>query len=200
MELKEIDKLIRETPFEMMEAMPYLQHVSPACMQDITGGWANYYKYLAKMMRALKPKKVIELGSAAGTADLMMLSTLPKDSMLYAMTIPEPEGEFRFIQEDYPNLTMIRGNSTHINDWNNVDISDTDIWFFDTDHQYALIHAELELYDLYFKDGALVLIDDIHLNSGMDRAWNEIKYPKIDLSDLHTYKDTGFGLFQVCKS
>lgn len=196
MELKEIDKLIRETPFEMTEALPYLRGVDPSSLADITGGWSDYYKYLAKMMKALKPNQVCELGSAAGTADLMMLSTLPKDSMLYALTIPEPEGEFRFIKEEYPNLTMIRGNSLHLNDWNDVDISNTDIWFFDTDHQYALIHAELELYDLYFKKGALVLLDDIHLNPGMERAWNEIKYPKLELNDLHTYKNTGYGMFQ----
>ena len=196
MELKEIDKLIRETPFEMTEALPYLGGVEPSSLADITGGWSDYYKYLAKMMKTLKPKQVIELGSAAGTADLMMLSTLPKDSMLYALTIPEPEGEWRFIKEDYPNLTKVLGNSLHLNDWNDVDISNTDIWFFDTDHQYALIHAELELYDLYFKPGALVLLDDIHLNPGMERAWNEIKYPKIELNDLHTYKNTGYGMFR----
>ena len=196
MEITEIDKLIRSTPLEMVECLPYLDGVSAGSFADITQGHAEYYKYLAKMMKALQPKKVIELGSAAGTADLMMLSTLPKDSMLYAMTIPEPEGEFRFITQYYPNLTMIRGNSLHMNDWNGVDISDTDIWFFDTDHQYALTHAELELYDLYFKKGALILVDDINLNEGMKRAWAEIPYPKIELNDLHTYKSTGFGMFQ----
>lgn len=196
MELKELDQKIRETELDMSKVFPYLQHVDPGAMNDIIGDHSTYYRYLARMMAYLKPKQVVELGSAAGVADLMMLSHLPKDSMLYAMTIPEPEGEFRFIQENYPNLTMIRGNSLHMNDWNGVDLYNTDVWFFDTDHQYALIHAELELYDMHFKPGAIVLLDDIHLNPGMERAWNEITYPKIELNDLHTYKNTGYGMFQ----
>jgi len=194
MELVEIDKLIRKTPFEMTEALPYLGGVEPSSLADITGGWSDYYKYLAKMMKALKPKQVVELGSAAGTGDLMILSTLPKDSMLYALTIPEPEGEWRFIKEEYPNLTMIRGNSLELNNWNNVDLYATDILFLDTDHQYGLFTAEMDLYSPLLKEGAIFLFDDIRINNGMSRAWEEMKWDKLELLDLHTYKNTGFGM------
>ena len=197
MELTKLDQKIREIDLDMAEVMKYLKDVEVGSMNDISQGHANYYKYLAKAVKYLKPKQVCELGSAAGTSALMMLSTLPKDSLLCALTIPEPEGEFRYIKEDYPNLKLIRGNSLHVNDWNDVDLSQTDIWFFDTDHQYALIHAELELYDLYFKKGSIVFVDDINLNEGMKRAWSEIKYAKIELNDLHSYKNTGFGMFRT---
>lgn len=176
---------------------PYLKHVGMGSMKDINDGHAEYYKFLPALMNVVKPKQVVELGSAAGTSALMMLSCLPQDSHLYACSIPEIDGEFRFIKDRHSNLTMIRGDDLDMRIWKDVDLGKTDVWFIDTDHNFAQVNAELELYSPYFKKGAIVLMDDINLNEEMRTVWDEIEYEKHELNDLHTYERTGFGMFIV---
>ena len=194
--LQKIKQKIEGKKIDMARVMPYIQHVNAGSWGDIVQGHANYYKYLPLVVELENPKQVVELGSAAGTSALMMLSHL-EDGMLYACSIPEPEGEFRFIQEDYHNLKLIRGDDLDLSVWGDLDLSKTDIWFFDTDHNYEQVHAELELYDQFFKPGCLVFMDDINLNDGMRKAWREIRYPKLELPTWHTFKDAGFGVFTV---
>ena len=181
---------------DMARVMPYISHIGAGSWADIVQGHANYYKYLPLAIEKFQPKQVIELGSAAGTSALMMLSHLPEESKLYALTIPEPEGEFRFIKQDYDNLILIRGNSLDLDNWGELDLSKTGFWFFDTDHNYKQIKAEYELYKPYFKN-CLVFVDDINLNDGMRRFWDEVEFDKLELPKWHTYKNTSFGVFAV---
>lgn len=193
--LQEVSKITGKK-IDMARVMPYISHVEAGSWADIVEGHANYYKYLPLTIEKFKPKQVIELGSAAGTSALMMLSHLPQESKLYALSIPEPEGEFRFIKEKYDNLVTIRGNSLNLLNWGDLDLSKTGLWFFDTDHNYKQIKAEYELYKPYFKD-CLVFVDDINLNDGMRQFWSEVEFDKLELPDWHTYKETSFGVFSV---
>ncbi len=176
---------------------PHLELLEEGPLRDINDTAATYYyRYLTAAMKALKPKQVVELGSAAGVGLLSMLPTLPKTSNLIACSIPEPEIEFRYIPEGkYDNLTLVRGDDLDPKVWpKDIDLNKTDIWFIDTDHNYAQLSSELRLYDKFFKQGAIVLLDDITLNDGMKRAWSEIEYPKLSLPDLH---HSGYGMFYV---
>jgi len=193
--LKELDLKTRIAlaDLDMDEIRKYLKDVNEGSMADINNiPMSLYYRYLSALVKVIKPKRVVEMGSAGGASALMMLATLPKRSALYAMTLKEPEGEFRFIKKDYPNLTLIRGNNLELGHWDDVDLFETDLFFFDTKHTYEQLHAEMKLYDQFFKKGTIVLIDDIRLNEGMTKAWDEIKYDKLSLPDLH---HSGFGMF-----
>jgi predicted O-methyltransferase YrrM len=198
--VKDIDISIRKELLwvnsHMDEIRTHLTKCSAGSLYDIDNvAESYYYRYLSAAMRALKPKQVVELGSAGGASTLMMMATLPKDSQLIACSIPEPEIEFRFIDETkYPNLTCIHGNDLDLDVWKGVDLHETDFWFIDTEHSYEQLHKELELYDRFFKPGAVILLDDIRINEGMQRAWDEITYPKLSLPDLH---HSGYGLICV---
>lgn len=194
--LQEVQKITGKK-IDMARVMPYIQHVEAGSWADIVQGHADYYKYLPLVIEKFKPQQVVELGSAAGTSALMMLSYLPDNAMLYACSIPEPEGEFRFIKEDYPNLKLIRGDDLDLSVWGNTDLAKTDIWFFDTNHTYEQISSEYKLYKPFFKKGCLVFIDDINLNEGMQQFWNELNEEKLALPEWHTYLNTGFGVFTV---
>lgn len=198
--VKDIDISIRKeldwVNSHMGEIRKHLTRCSQNSLNDIDNvAQSYYYRYLSAAMRALKPQMVVELGSAGGASTLMMLATLPKDSQLFACSIPEPEIEFRFIDESkYPNLTLIHGDDLDIEFWRGVDLHEVDFWFIDTAHSFDQLHQELELYDRFFKKGAVVLLDDIRINEGMQRAWDEITYQKLSLPDLH---HSGFGLICV---
>jgi len=194
--MEELIKQVENTKFDMGKALPYLKNVNQGSWADITGDHAKYYKYLPIFIELTQPKQVVELGSAAGASTLMMLSHLQTESHLYACSIPEPDGEFRFIQEEYPNLTLIRGDDLDLKVWGKIDLKKTDIWFWDTDHTYDQIHAEYVLYKPFLKKGAVVFVDDINLNEGMKKFWSEVEYPKYELPDWHSYMGTGFGVFK----
>lgn len=195
--LKALKERVESTRFDMDRALPYITHVEQGSWNDIISVESKYYKYLPIALDIIKPKQVVELGSAAGTSSLMMLSHLPEDSRLYACSIPEPEGEFRFIKDEYPNLRLITGDDLDLRVWRGVNLEATQVWFIDTEHTYDQLSAELKLYNRFFRPGALVFLDDITLNEGMAKAWNEIEYPKMPLPGWHTYKNTGFGVFAV---
>ena len=75
-----------------------------------------------------------------------------------------------------------------------MDLSGIDLMFIDTEHNYEQIAQEYALYGPFLRNGAMVVLDDIHLNDGMTRFWNEIPHPKVDTGDaLHW---SGFGIFQ----
>jgi len=195
--LQEIRRTVESQKIDMARAMPYIQKVEGGAWADIVQGHALYYKYLPLVVNLIKPKQVIELGSAAGTSALMMYSHLPEGSKLYACSIPEPEGEFRFVAEDYPNLILIRGDDLDLSVWGDLDLSKTDLWFWDTDHNYEQISAEYKLYKPFLKKDCLVFIDDIDLNEGMRKFWSELDHPKLSLPNWHSYIGTGFGVFTI---
>ena len=173
---------------------PYLKDVEQGGLDDIRDDL--YYKYLTALAMEIKPWQIVELGAAAGGSALMFLAGMPKDSKLYSCTLPEPEGEWRWIKEEYPNLVKVRGNDLDRLVWQgtNCYLPETDVWFIDTSHTYSQVKTELEHYGKFFKEGCLVLMDDIKLNDGMYKAWLEIEYQKLDVSELH---HSGFGLLVV---
>ncbi len=69
-----------------------------------------------------------------------------------------------------------------------------DMLFLDSLHEYDHMVREVAAFMPKAKLGALVFVDDIHLNPGMERLWNEIAKPKRDISSLHF---SGFGVFEV---
>ena len=193
--LQEIKRKVESKRIDMARVMPYIQHVEAGSWADIVQGHAKYYKYLPLVVEMEQPKQIVELGSAAGTSALMMLSHLPKDGHLYAISVPEPEGEFRFIKEDFDNLTLIRGSSIDPKSYEGFNPRETDIWFWDTDHTYEQIKAEYEFCRKWLKPGALVFVDDITLNKGLRKFWKEIEDPKFELNNWHSYSNAGFGVF-----
>ncbi|MEK7112631.1 MAG: class I SAM-dependent methyltransferase, partial [Patescibacteria group bacterium] len=141
----------------------------------------------------LKPRRVLELGGAMGASALMMLSSLPKESRLYSITLSEGGLEFSFVKENYPNFVPIVGDDLILTNWpKDLDLHKADLWFFDSEHNYNQLKSELELYRPFFKKGAVILIDDIKLNEGMWQAWVEFPGDKFDVSVyLH---HSGFGI------
>lgn len=180
--------------YELKRAEPYLKHLSSGARNDIENKKeSGYYQFLPCLVDYLKPKQIIELGGAMGASALMMLSSLPKESRLWSITLPEGGLEFSFVKENYPNFVPVVGNDLNPKIWPpSLKLSKTDIWFFDSDHSYTQLKSELELYGKFFKKGAVILLDDIHLNDGMWQAWVEFPGDKFDASAwLHW---SGFGI------
>lgn len=183
--------------YDLKQAKPYFGGISQGSLSDIKNKKeVGYYQWLPVLIKHLKPTQVMELGGAMGASALMMLSSLPKESKLYSITLPEGGLEFSFVKETYPNFVPVVGNDLNLKNWpKSLNLAKTSLWFFDTEHNYHQLKSELELYRKFFKKGAVVLVDDIHLNEGMFRAWIEFPGDKFDATPwLHW---SGFGLIII---
>jgi 2-polyprenyl-3-methyl-5-hydroxy-6-metoxy-1,4-benzoquinol methylase/glycosyltransferase involved in cell wall biosynthesis len=189
---KEVDFTIDMEPFKLC---------NDGARQDVLNTErSGYYQWLPKLINLTQPKQVVELGGAMGVACIAMLQTLPKDSRLYSITLAEHGLEFSFLDKEYPNLTKVVGSDLDLSNWpKDLDLSMTDIWFIDSEHTYEQVRAEIDLYKPFFKEGTILLFDDIAINEGLKKVWEEIKEEipgtKYE-SDLHY---SGYGIVVVGK-
>ena len=186
-----MDKLVT---FDVGTILPDLKHVAEGSLRDVLDKQNSlYYQYLACLIPVYRPKQIVELGGAMGTAALCMLSQMPSDARIYSITLEEGGQEFSFIKTEYPQLTMVVGDDLNLDSWKDTDIdfAKTDLVFIDSLHTYEQVKAELALYGPLFKKGTLMFFDDIHMDSQMFKMWAEIESPKLDVSVLH---HSGFGM------
>ena len=156
----------------------------------------TYYVWLQKLVRELKPSKVLELGTSIGRSGLFMMCALPPESSLTTVDIGSYRRGDLVPFENDPRLHIIYGDDC---DPGVAEIIGTgfDLLFWDTEHTFEQLSREWAVYQHKLVDGCIVVMDDIHLNEGMDKFWNSISYEKIDLgNNLHF---SGFGAFQYRK-
>lgn len=151
-----------------------------------------YYQWSVCLVDFIKPKQVVELGGAMGVWDICILHSLPKDSHLWSITLPEDGKEFSYVVDTYQNFHPVVGDDLNLSSWpKELDLSKTDLWFFDTIHTNEQVTKELRLYTPFFKKGAVLLFDDIRTND-MFTMWEKLPYDKHENTDPCHY--TGFGI------
>lgn len=189
--------------FSLVSYLPALRALNSGAMEDVrnTNGCANY-QWIPGVLDFLKPKQIVELGGAMGVWDLMVLQTLPQDATLYSVTLPEHGLEFSYIVDKYTNFVPIVGDDLNTDIWpEGTSLFETNLWYFDSLHTQKQLEAELDLYSTWFKKGAVILFDDIHLSPEMNEVWEKIKNG--DYGDMDCYDATdplhysGYGICVV---
>lgn len=187
--------------FDEGEILPELRLANDGAIEDYLNiNGCRYYQWSASLIDAMRPKQVVELGGAMGVWTICASYTLLPSSKLYSITLPEHGLDFAYMPVPPPNVFLLRGDDLDMSNWEGVDLKNTDLWFIDTgiadDHFAEQLQKELKLYAPYFKKGAVILLDDIHKNKGMEGVWNALVLdPRFDCYDgtdpLHW---TGFGV------
>jgi cephalosporin hydroxylase len=201
LDMKVMD-LVRE--YDVAPVLLHMSRVGEGQLREVqnTNDRANlYYQWLACLIKLLKPKQVVELGAAAGISTIMMATELDKDAKLYSVDF-DPEIAWKWMDKEYPQVIKILGDTRDINIWPQTEslynkdwpmlLRQTDIWFFDSLHTEEQLRSELEIYKPYFKKGAVLVFDDIHMNPGMNKVWDELPYDKHDISNPCHW--SGFGV------
>lgn len=194
--------LTRQAGYDMRIIMNSLRGCNEGALKDILDkNRSGYYQFLPCLVDEVKPLQIVELGGAMGAACLMMLNAKYKEFDLWSITLQERGLEFSFISDDYKNLHMVMGDDLDLGNWpRKLDLSQTDIWFYDSEHTKEQLRAELELYSPFHKEGAVILIDDIH-QFGLDPVWEDIKagkYGEMDCYDSNLHW-SGYGICIVKK-
>lgn len=187
--------------FNVAPYMVALHAANEGAKNDVlnTNGCANY-QWIPGFIELLKPKQIVELGGAMGVWDVMVLNGPYQDFKLYSITLEEHGLEFAYVVDKYENFVPIVGDDLDLKNWGDLDLKNTDLWYFDSEHTETQLRKELDLYSPFFKKGTTIIFDDIH-SFGLDPVWNDVKAGKwgkaecVDVTDpLHF---TGYGLIRI---
>lgn len=158
-----------------------------------TGQPNLYYQWLHCLVKRLRPKQIVELGAAAGISTILMATAAQPDTKIYSVDV-DPQA-WRWMA-DYQQVVKILGDTRNLSIYPpDLDLSNTDLWFFDSEHTKEMLSAEVNLYKPFWKKGSVVVFDDIHLNPGMEEVWNSLDFDKCDNTNPCHY--SGFGFFIV---
>jgi predicted O-methyltransferase YrrM len=153
-----------------------------------------YYRFMFELARAIKLKVYFETGTRDGTS-VAHIGMACEDAQALTIDNKRIAAEaVRPLQKHIPNIEIILGDSLKSVDQVKERLKGKiDLLFLDAMHTYEAVSQEYKLYSPLVREGGIILMDDINFNEGMQKAWSEIKEPKIELSHLHIVRNTGFG-------
>lgn len=162
---------------------------------------SRYYQWLALAVEEHKPKVILELGTNRGASAIAMWSKKPSHSSLITVDIQNCEPFFPNEMKDSSFFFRFIGDdldpeATYGRQYFAGEMDKVDFLFIDTDHHAEHFRKEWAIYRDWLVDGAIVAIDDINVND-MRKAWDELDYEKMDISQDCHY--SGFGFMRFAK-
>jgi len=158
----------------------------------------EHYKFLAGLVQYLKPKLVIEIGTAKGVSSLAMKKFLAVDSKIVTFDIISwkdyPGGNF-LKEEDFADGRLIQytddlssknGFQKHADLLKNADLIFADAAKDGTQEQLFINNFKT----IQFKNSPIFIYDDIRLWN-MLKIWREIAMPKLDITSFGHWAGTG---------
>ena len=111
----------------------------------------SYYKYMACVVKLMKPKVVIEIGGDRGASAMVMYSEMPKDSILYTCDISDSYYWIPKEVYDKGRIVKVIGDSINVK-WP-VDLSKAKVWLVDGLHSTDQVKREIEGLKIDLKKG-----------------------------------------------
>lgn len=181
---------------EVMNDKEPIPGIHPKPIPCPNGEITGHYHFLAKLIRRIKPKRVVEFGTGAGFSAAFMMLTLPPNSFLTTVNHPYPQsgddvGSELAPWRNDPRLARFLGDSREQSTYQMWNPNSIDLLFIDSDHTYACVSEEWRLYEPALADRAIVCLDDIRMND-MERFWDELPYEKMAMD----FGPFGFGVVQ----
>lgn len=146
---------------------------------------SNHYRFLHLFMKKYQPKTVVELGTHYGLSSLAMARGNPNNTIHTVDIIP-----WEVDINNEPNIKEYIGSSIDEKIYNNLP-NEIDVLFSDTNHDYFLTSTEYKVYLPKMKKGGVIFFDDVLLDLGVDKFWNELEHEKMLLEKIHL--KYGFG-------
>lgn len=167
----------------------------PPYYPDVWPG--EHYKFLAGLVLACRPTRVIEIGTAQGLGALSMKGSLPVRSELITLDlIPWTEyDESMLLPSDFEDggLRQVLGDLSDRRFFDSFadTLSGCDLLFVDAPKNVYFERALLDnLSSISLPSNALVIFDDIRLWN-MLQIWREVTKPKLDLTSFGHWSGTG---------
>jgi predicted O-methyltransferase YrrM len=169
---------------------------------DLPNVWpGEHYRLLAALVACMRPKLVIEIGTATGMSALAMLTTLAHDARLVTFDLESWKGYSQYSGGILEHADFSDGRlEQRLDDlstpagWRaSADLlRRADLIFVDAKHDGAQERRFLRGFDeVGLANGPIVVFDDIRV-WGMLGFWREIRRPKLDLTSFGHWSGTGF--------
>ena len=157
----------------------------------------EHYKLLAAITKALKPKIVIEIGTATGLSALVIKKYLSSDSKIVTFDIVN--------WQDYPGKCLNEEDFSdgklkqYVDDLSREEtvlkytdlLQQADLIFIDAEKNGVMERKFLDNLKLInFKKELVVIFDDIRLWN-MLKIWRNISMPKLDITSFGHWSGTG---------
>jgi len=137
------------------------------------------YRYLACAVKVLKPKTIVEIGADKGVSALAMASELPKGGKIYSLDM---RNGWEHVPPSVKNIIKLHGDSRDLSLYGNLALDTVDLWFIDGEHSDKIVRSEIETYSPYWREGTVLLFDDIDLYYGI---WSDIKHDRYESREIH---------------
>ncbi len=163
----------------------------------------EHYKLLCGFVEFLKPKIVIEIGTATGLSSLAMKKTLKKDSQIITFDLFSWEDDKNTVLEkkDFEDKRLIQyvddiSQQPTFNKYTSL-LKESTMIFIDATHDGVLEKILLDkLSTIEFLNTCYIIFDDIRVWT-MLKMWREITFPKLDLTSFGHW--SGTGIIEICK-
>jgi predicted O-methyltransferase YrrM len=180
------------------DGIPFDDLLKRKNMQEWITIWpGEHYLLLAALMRQLKPRRVIEIGTDTGMSSLVMHKFLPAGGKLTTFDIRpwKTVEEAVFEEADFADGTLeqrlVDLSAPAEFDKHRAMLEETEFFFIDGPKDNVFEYKLLELFSqLRFKQPPILLYDDTKLPS-MLKFWHELKAPKLDLTSFGHWSGTG---------
>ncbi|MFN8140435.1 MAG: class I SAM-dependent methyltransferase [Fimbriimonadales bacterium] len=182
-----------------VDSIPWSSDLAPVVSTEHYPTWIlssehRYYGYLRLLIEEFEPSSVVELGTFQGISALFMKSALPVFSKLTTIDIHPVDNLLTQILKLDTRVRLVSGDTRDPDIVKEFGIDQVDFLYIDTDHNFRQIAAEWDVWRPVLANGAIVVLDDIHLNPEMEFFWNQIPFVKLDTGKILHH--SGFGLFQ----
>ena len=159
----------------------------------------EHYKMLAALVRTLKPKRIVEIGTLHGWSALSMKEYLPEDGRIDAFDILEWNKftDSAFQQSDFADGRLVY----HVEDLtdpavvahNHDTLANADLVFLDGPHDGDTEYRMIENFrKVKFVKNPVFVFDDIKMND-MLKFWRDLPLPKMDITSFGHYSGTGIA-------
>ncbi len=173
---------------------------------------------LLKIIKNIKPKTIMEIGTAKGGTLFLFSQVLPKDAFIISLDLPGGDfgGGYRwwniilykYFVKNKQIIKLIREDSHNIRTLQKIKKilgnKKIDFLFIDGDHTYCGVKKDFELYNCFVRNGGIIAFHDIVPSASKDNCqvskfWNEIKkkYEYEELVEDWKQKWAGIGLIKI---
>jgi len=157
----------------------------------------EHYKLLGALCDILKPKYLVEIGTATGLSALCMKKFLPPEGKLITFDIvPWQEMDAPVLKkQDFSDGRLVQFTDNLADPFliekHRHYLENASLIFIDATHDGKLEEALFEHFErITFKTNPLIVLDDIRVWS-MLKMWREIQRPKLDLTSFGHWSGTG---------
>jgi predicted O-methyltransferase YrrM len=135
----------------------------------------RYSALYSRIIRHFKAQNIVELGTSLGINTLYL--GLRKDTKVTTFEGSNELADLAALTFEFANaknINIVRGNiDVTLPDFLQT-IRKVDMAFIDANHTYAATIKYFELLLPKLKETSVMVLDDIHYSSQMEKAWNEI--------------------------